>query len=431
MARKFIKAISTLLVVVSTLSFAGCTSKKAVQTNGDKKVKLKVYAQYSDDDNKIPFDYAIEKLKTELPNVQIEIEAEAQDDNQKLKTYAASGNMPDIFRATGDVIESFQKSNNILNLDEYVNKFNVKDAMNPSAKNLITSKSGHTFAFPIAGNDVELLYYNKEIFTKNNLSVPKTYDELLNIVSTLNSKGITPLSIFAKEKWPGVSLLDMFATRVEPKGIVKIDNLQAKASDEAYKSAADLIVKLVNAGLVSKSAVNQNYDQAITIFKQGQAAMFASGEWEIPSLTKDMGDKVDYMYIPAKDEAAYEKGKYVFSGGGSPGGYAVSPKTKDKELTSKVAWLLAKYQAEGRYILRANPVSPYKLSGTPKKALDPMMVKLSKDLEKASSTTAFAWGLTNPKVKVALEDESQKLLIKGYSANEFVSQVDKALENAK
>lgn len=64
---------------------------------GDGTIKLKVYAQHFDDNTAKPFDYAVEELKKEMPNVEIELDSAVQDGYQKLKTYAATGNMPDIY----------------------------------------------------------------------------------------------------------------------------------------------------------------------------------------------------------------------------------------------------------------------------------------------------------------------------------------------
>lgn len=77
----------------------------------------------------------------------------------------------------------------------------------------------HSYAFPYVGNDVVVWFYNE-----NN---------------------IIPLSIFAKEKWPVLSLYGIFATRFDPEGIKKLDTGKALASDEAYKSAVQNLRLLV------------------------------------------------------------------------------------------------------------------------------------------------------------------------------------------
>ena len=94
---------------------AATASATAAPVKADAKpVKLRIYAQYADEDTKTPYDYAVAELKKEMPNVELELDIQAQDDGQKLKTYAATGNLPDIFQAGLDIIDTFKKSNNIL-----------------------------------------------------------------------------------------------------------------------------------------------------------------------------------------------------------------------------------------------------------------------------------------------------------------------------
>jgi raffinose/stachyose/melibiose transport system substrate-binding protein len=438
------KKVLTLVLCISIIVvLAACSKKSTTDTASpssgvtvapaatdkaaaDKPVKLRIYAQYADEDTKTPYDYAAAELKKAMPNVQLELEIQAQDDGQKLKTYAATGNLPDIFQTGLDQINTFKKSNNILVLDEYVDKFKFKDKMQPTAMNTLYSDDGHAYAFPYAGNELALIYYNKELFTKNNVKVPTTFDEMMTAVKAFKAAGVTPMALFAKEKWPDVALYDMFATRYNPTSILDLDKGKAKITDPAYKSAAQNVVDLVKAGLLPKGATNLNYDQAAALFHEGKAAMFVNGQWEIEAATKALGDKAGFMYYPAADAASYEKLKYAFSGSGGPGGYAVSANTKDKELAAKVASFISLKYAEYKYTQRANPIVATKVDLPVVKPFPPMMEQLSKDISKITSTTAFSWGLSNPKFKAALEDGTQNLMTGSYSADNFVQDLTNA-----
>lgn len=397
----------------------------------EKAVKLRIYAQYSDDDTKLPYDYAVAELKKEMPNVELELEIQAQDDGQKLKTYAATGNLPDIYQAGTDIINTFKKSGNILELDPYADLYDFKSKMYPSTMNTLISEDGHIYAYPYAGNEFMLLYYNKELFEQNNVKVPTTYDELMTAVQTFTKAGVTPLALFAKEKWPTVALYDVFATRVEPQGILKLQSGAASPSDPAYKQAAEQIYNLVQAGLLPDGATNLNFDQAASLFYEGKAAMFLNGQWEIATSTEKLGDKVDWMYFPGVDAASYEANKYAFVGGGNPGGYAVNPDTKDPELAAKVAAFISLKYAEYKYTERGNPLVATKVDKPIVKEYPAMMKKLSDDIPKITSTTAFDWGLSDAKFKAAIEDATQVLMTGGYSVEQFIKDVSKAVPAAK
>lgn len=199
---------------------------------------------------------------------------------------------------------------------------------------------------------------------------------------------------------------------------------------EDYREAATNLSNLVNKGLLPKGATNMNYDQAAALFHEEKAAMFINGSWEIPGATEKLGDKVDWTYYPGLDTDNYEATKYQLSGGGSnPSGFAISPQSEHKELAVKVASFLAKSYSETIYTEFSNPVVACRVDGlTPKKPIPPMFEKLLKDQDKIKSSTAFSTGLSNPEVKVTLEDYCQSILIPGYDVDEFIDGIDRELK---
>ena len=89
---------------------AGNTDQPATTTNtgsSDDKIVISIYTQYADDDTKVPYDYAVEQLKEAYPNVELNLIVQAQDDGMTLKTLAATGQLPDIYQASTDIINTF------------------------------------------------------------------------------------------------------------------------------------------------------------------------------------------------------------------------------------------------------------------------------------------------------------------------------------
>lgn len=436
MRRSWLKKIVALtMVLIMVMSMAACGKKETgsqaaapAEPQKEEKVKLRIYADYADEDTKAPYDYAVAELAKEMPNVELELEPSARDDGQKLKTYAQTGNMPDIFQTGVDHINIFKKSNNILQLDPYAAEF--KSKLLPAAESLLVHPDGHIYSFPFAGKEYVTLYYNKALFEKYNVKVPTTFDEMKEAIKVFKKYDIIPLSIFAKEKWPCVAFYDVLATRLDPGGILKLNDGKGKASEEAYKKAAEQMVELVNAGLFPKGATNLNYDQAAALFYEEKAAMFINGQWEIEASTNKLGDKVDWMFYPSYDAAAYESGKAAWSGGGSLGGFAVSANTKNPELAAKVAAFIAMKYAECKFTTRGNPFVATEVDKPIVKQLPPMMEKFVQHFPNITSTTGFAWHMGNAKFKAALEDNTQRLLTGTYKAEQFVKDMDKAIEEA-
>lgn len=435
------KLVAMLLcgaLVMGTLSGCGAKTETTDKTSDtkteetaskDEKVTLKIYAQYADDDTKIPYDYAVEELKKAYPNVTLELDVQAQDDGQKLQTYAATGNLPDIFQVGLQQIESFKKSGNIMVLNDVAKSTGFEDKVFENAKSILYNEDGNIYAFPYAGNELVVMYYNKALFEQYGVKVPETFDELLTACEVFNKNGITPLSLFGKEKWITTALFDVIATRYDIGGISKLDSGDAKITDEAYTKAAEMYSKLIKAGLVSKDATSLNYDQAAAQFYEGKAAMFLNGQWEIEGSTAKLGDKVDWMYYPSYDKASYEAGKTAWSGGGAPGGYAVNPNSKHAQLAAEVAAFISEKYCEAKYLYRSNPILAVDVNVERTEDFTPMMQKLADDMANITSTTKFSWGLTNAKFKTAIEDQTQFLLVPEYTSKEFLDEMNKAMEN--
>ncbi len=429
------KILALLLIATLTFGlFAGCSSNNEADNSDettvevDETITLRIYAQYSDEDTKIPFDYAVAELEKYYPNVQLELDIQAQDDGQKLQTYAATGNLPDIFQVGSTQIETFKESGNILVLDDYAKSTGFLDKAHPSAENIIYNEDGHIYAFPYAGNELVMWYYNKAIFEEYGVKVPETYDELLEAIKVFNENDIIPMSIFAKEKWITTAMYDVLATRFSAEGITKLDLGNGLATEEAYVKAAETMQELVEAGMFPQGATNLNYDQAASLFYEGKAAMFLNGQWEIEGSTEKLGENADWMWYPVMP--GYEQNKYALSGGGAPGGYAVNPNSEHKDLAAEVASFISMKYCEAKYMKRSNPILAVQVDESiqPEKPFPAMMDKLASEMQNITSTTKFAWGLTNPQFKVAIEDQSQFLMTPEYTPEQFVEELNKVIE---
>ncbi|MFD0958259.1 ABC transporter substrate-binding protein [Paenibacillus chungangensis] len=431
---KMIVGLLTLLAVVGCSNTEGNNKQNKANNSpsGEQEiVKLKVYTNYSDDSEKQPVDYAIAEMKKLMPDVEVEIDIAARDDNQKIKTLAAAGNLPDIFAADYDVIKTFKSSNNLLELDKYVDEWGIEDMYLDSVRPLLRdSIDGKIYAVHMGGNWASLIYYNKEVFERLGIDPPKNYSELLDVVKVLNQEDIIPLALFAKEKWPGVQLFDMIATRKTPTGIMDLDSGAASISDEAYTQAAEKIVELVEAGLLAKGAFNMGYDEALALFTEGEAAMLLNGGWAMEDLGQKMGDEAGILYYPFAEPGEEELVQWNMSGGGSLNGYAVSPYSKNKDIAAKYATMFSVKVAEGKTVKRNAPPL-LKDSPQSENGLHAIQQEYVDATENFKSMTIFPWGLKNAKVKTALEDNVQKLLTGSYSVENFIKDTTRSLENAR
>ena len=412
---------------VSTEAQAGSETAQGGDADSGENVTLKLYANYSDDQEKDTLDRAIEEMKKEMPNVTIEIEPASQDDGQKLKTYAASGNLPDIFKSDGVDIETFNKSGTLVQLDDYAKAAGITDDILDAYKDALYMSDGHIYAVPWQSPWVNAFYANKQVFEENGVKIPENYDEFLTAVKAFNEKGVLPYALFGKEKQWCLHLYDIMVTRSAPDGIKGLDENTAKASDPAYLDAANKLIELVNAGMLSKDVFNTTYDQAKALFTSGKAAMFMTGTWALNGLEQEMGDNLVLMYYPLAPAGSEEAAKWNMIGGYSQGGFSVPEYSKNKEIAAKYAVLLSR-KVNDAFVALEGGSSIYKDAPTAEIELGPIMKQYLEDSAKFKSMSKFDWNLTNQELKTVMEDKAQELLTGSITADDFAKELDLTIE---
>jgi raffinose/stachyose/melibiose transport system substrate-binding protein len=285
------------------------------------------------------------------------------------------------------------------------------------------------YAFPYAGDEYVLWYYNKALFAEYGLEVPTTYEELINCINVFKENEIVPIALFGQEGWNTAAMFDAIATRYVPGGIKALDTKEASITDEGYVAAANKLAELVQAGLFQTGATTTNYDQASEMFLSGKAAMFINGQWYIEDATKALGEDVDWMFYPAEDVAAYETGKTVLAGGGSTSGYSVNPDSANAELAAEVAAFISEKYCEAKVLYRHNPLVSLDTGMQSEDGLPAMMQKLSDTIPSLTGTTKFTWGLTNAIFNEGLCTETQGLISGQFSAEEFLMNMEDVQSN--
>ncbi|CAK4839784.1 unnamed protein product [Aphanomyces euteiches] len=438
--KKFIKFSMIFVVFMLVFSLTACRKNKTanesvaspassatIDTTEEDTIKLRIYVKYFDNETKKPYDYAVAELKKELPNIELVLDPMQQDNNQKLRAYAATGNMPDIFDADFRVINALVESKNIEVLDNAQATKDFLADFNPGYENALAAPDGHIYAYTAGGTNFQLLYYNKKLFAEAGVQAPiKTYDEWIAAIKKFKAKGIVPLSIFAKEKWIANSLYKGLVTREQPDGYAALEQKGLTQLPDAFKNASKELEKLKEAGLFDANATNTSYDQASALFYSGKAAMFINGQWEIFNSDKNLVNDVDWMYWPAKDVQTYEDMKFYLNGALAPGGFAISQTSQHKEEAIKVASIMARKYSEYQYLKLGNPIVSLKVD-KPVSVTPPAMMQRLID-ETLPNVKGYAKFNPSTELNNALDDNTQNLLVKGFTDKQFNENMERILK---
>lgn len=435
---KWRRAISRVLICSMAAGLVGCKGGAGTETadiagfgqaGAEEEITLKVCTHYYDDSRELA-DYAAAKVKEKYPNVTLEFENLPQDGGQTLKTRAATGDLPDILRVSGDTVNALSKSGSILQLDSYMETSGYKEKLPQNVvDSCLVSSDGHIYQFPIEGISPVLWYYNRQLFEEYHVKVPENYEELMTAVEKFREVDIIPVAMFGKEPWPVGAFFDAFAVKENPEGVRALSEGKAKASDEGYSKAIHKIADAVSAGIFQDGVANTDFDTAAALFVGGKAAMFLNGSWYMSDLVSNLGENGDFIEsYPTGDAGKETVNQFCMSGGPDTSGMAVSANTKYPELAIEVAAIFSENREIMEYTSKQLLTAPIRTDGLEfDSPLNAQQEKLRDLIPGMSYGSQFIHNLPNTKFSTFMIEELQKLLV-GESAEDFIKNVDKSIE---
>jgi multiple sugar transport system substrate-binding protein len=145
------------------------------------------------------------------------------------------------------------------------------------------------------------MYYRKDIFEQNGLSVPNNWDEFMNVVKTLKAAGIAPIAIGTKALWPTAGWFDYLNLRVNGYEF-HMDLTAGKIpyTDDRVKATFAKWGELVEAGAFLENHAAIDWQDALPQVVQGNAAMYLMGNFIVAPL-KEAGlteDNLGFFKFP-------------------------------------------------------------------------------------------------------------------------------------
>lgn len=145
------------------------------------------------------------------------------------------------------------------------------------------------------------IYYRKDIFEKQGIAVPKTWDELKAACAKLKAAGIAPFAIGTKPLWPTGGWFDYMDLRVNGYEF-HMDLTAGKVpyTDPKVKAVFAKWAELVKPGYYVKNHAALEWQDAIPLFVQGKAAMYLMGNFAV-DVMKNGGlkpEQIGFMQFP-------------------------------------------------------------------------------------------------------------------------------------
>ena len=131
------------------------------------------------------------------------------------------------------------------------------------------------------------IYYRKDIFAKNGIAVPTTWNELLAACAKLKAAGVTPFAIGTKALWPTGGWFDYLDMRVNGYEF-HMDLTAGKVpyTDKRVQAVFDHWDQLVKPGYYLANHAGMDWQDAIPAFVKGEAAMYLMGNFAVDPMKK-------------------------------------------------------------------------------------------------------------------------------------------------
>lgn len=264
----------------------------------------------------------VEMYKEQVnPNFTMTIEyiTDQQARNQKIRTLAASNELPDWF--TCDIDSFFNElwdAGMVANIGDIYDQLGIRDNFYPISLNYPSTDEGEVCGISWQSQS-EFFYYNKDVFEAAHIdSVPKTMDELFEVCQKIQETGKVPIAMDGA--WRLLRFLAFVPYRMTGNEFIET----AAAGSQPFSSEVGL------AGAQFIEDIGQYFQKGWTtadsttvaqLVVNGDAGMYYSGSWDLNIFGKEnmeLLDNIGIFTLPALGEDDATAPTDGFYNGGTP-----------------------------------------------------------------------------------------------------------------
>ena len=367
---------TSYLIIASTMALlvTGCNGggNKPFVPNLDTETKCKIVVK-GHYDNFEALDEQVHKFNTFYPNVDI--------DYEKVDNYTKEDVINNLF--VGDSAPDIYFINNGWESDSrYANLFRyAEDLADPNTGIDISAvreelvykdKDGHAPFVPIFTNAYGMIV-NEEIFSKNKLSIPKTYTQLIHVCNSLLELGYdSPIMSYNASLYSLYFPYFLSTINGNKEAVDALNTLQASAGSyikDGLEKAQDFNnYHFIDANKCKEEIAKDNTDGICLRFYKGDVPMMftevnrLSGSHKREASSEEYQNnpfKYSFQPIPTTDEGGYFFNTITLS-------FAVNKESKNLEMTNEFMRFLIRSQSLNEMNSSKRQVSPAKTLGDDK-----------------------------------------------------------------
>ncbi len=217
-----------------------------------------------------------------------------------IKVMLAGGNPPDLFSYwAGARIQSLVDKDYLSPIGDLWEKAKMDERFPTSVANACTYNN-QKYAIPVTQH-FAAFFYNKKIFTDNDITPPKTWAEFMAVCKKLIKKGIAPIALGARERWPAQFWFDYILLRTAgPEYRHRLMIEKASYNDSEVVNVFSIWKEVLDRGYFISNPNVFDWAAAAKKVYHGEAAMTLMGTWIIGFFDNKLGWKqdIDYDFFP-------------------------------------------------------------------------------------------------------------------------------------
>jgi raffinose/stachyose/melibiose transport system substrate-binding protein len=289
--------------------------------------------------------------------VQMETRPQGTEGDNLVKTKLSTGDMQDVFwYNSGSLLQALSPAQTLVDLTNDPAIANVDPSFFP-----VVSQDGKVYGGPQATAFGGGILYNKDVYSKLGLQVPKTWSDFEANADKIKAAGITPVIETFKDTWTSQLFVlgDYYNVQTANPNFAK-DYTTNKIKYATDPNAIKGFQKV--AEVKAKGYVNDNYGsatqtQGMKLLAEGKGAMYPMLSNAVALLPPDQAKKIGFFGIPGDDAA--KAGATVWE----PGGAYIPKSSKNIDLAKKFIAFMNTKEGTDAYSSGTPPTGPYLVKG--------------------------------------------------------------------
>lgn len=214
---------------------------------------------------------------------------------QGVQTKVATGDTPDLamWQPTTSMLTS-------LGAKEHLQVLDGAPWESKTDKNVLASGGtldGHRYAAFVSAPSVMGVWYNKEVFAKNGVQVPKNFDDMLATAKKLKAAGQTPFYEMGGEWWASQWAVQVQLADAAKAGLWdKVNKNEDKFTGTEIQGAINTYDTMIKDGLFNSDIKTGTFNDQAKALLDGKAAMAI----QVTSLLGNMGTQADTATLNKK-----------------------------------------------------------------------------------------------------------------------------------